>query len=58
MATLRKPTHATADSIDQFCAPFDDLFNRRAARQAFRHYLIGIIGIHRNAGLVAAAVGR
>jgi SRSO17 transposase len=43
MATPRKPTHATTDAIDQFCARFDDLFNRRAARQAFRHYLIGLL---------------
>lgn len=43
MATPRKPTRATTDAIDQFCARFDDLFNRRAARQAFRHYLIGLL---------------
>jgi SRSO17 transposase len=43
MATPRKPTRATTDAIDQFCARFDDLLNRRAARQAFRHYLIGLL---------------
>ncbi len=43
MATPRKPTIPTTDAIDAFCAHFDDLFNRRAARQAFRHYLIGLL---------------
>jgi SRSO17 transposase len=43
MVTPRKPTHATTDAIDEFCARFDDLVNRRAARQAFRHYLIGLL---------------
>jgi SRSO17 transposase len=43
MATPRKPTQATTDAIDRFCARFDDLLNRRAARQAFRHYLIGLL---------------
>jgi SRSO17 transposase len=43
MATPRKPTMPTTDAIDTFCAQFDDLFNRRAARQAFRHYLIGLL---------------
>jgi SRSO17 transposase len=43
MATPRKPTVPTTDAIDAFCAQFDDLFNRRAARQAFRHYLIGLL---------------
>jgi SRSO17 transposase len=43
MATPRKPTLPTTDAIDAFCAKFDDLFNRRAARQAFRHYLIGLL---------------
>jgi hypothetical protein len=43
MATPRKPTFPTTDAIDAFCAQFDALFNRRAARQAFRHYLIGLL---------------
>jgi SRSO17 transposase len=43
MATPRKPTAPTTDAVDAFCAQFDDLFNRRAARQAFRHYLIGLL---------------
>jgi integrase len=43
VATPRKPTLPTTDAIDAFCARFDDLFNRRAARQAFRHYLIGLL---------------
>ena len=43
MATARKPTIPTTDAIDTFCAQFDDLFTRRAARQAFRHYLIGLL---------------
>lgn len=43
MATPRKPTVPTTDAIDSFCAQFDDLFSRRAARQAFRHYLIGLL---------------
>ena len=43
MATLRKSTTPTADAIDDVRAQFDDLFSRRAARQAFRHYLIGLL---------------
>jgi SRSO17 transposase len=43
MATPRKPTQATTDAIDEFCARFDDLFNRWSARQAFCHYLIGLL---------------
>ncbi len=43
MTTPRKPTIPTTAAIDTFCAQFDDLFNRRAARQAFRHYLIGLL---------------
>jgi SRSO17 transposase len=43
MATPRKPTLPTTDAIDTFCAQFDDLFTRRAARHAFRHYLIGLL---------------
>src|SRR5438067_1053620 len=42
MATPRKPTLPTTDAIDTFCARFDDLFNRRAARQAVRHYPLGV----------------
>jgi hypothetical protein len=43
METPRKPTVPTTDAIDCFCAQFADLFTRRAARQAFRHYLIGLL---------------
>ena len=43
MTTPRKPTRPTTETIDDFCAQFDDLFTRRAARQAFRHYLIGLL---------------
>ena len=43
MATPRKPTVPTTAAIDAFCAQFDDLLSRRAARQAFRHYLIGLL---------------
>lgn len=43
MTTPRKPTVPTTAAIDAFCAQFDALFTRRAARQAFRHYLIGLL---------------
>jgi DDE superfamily endonuclease len=43
MTTKRKPTTPTTEAVDQFCAQFDDLFNRWAARQAFRQYLIGLL---------------
>jgi hypothetical protein len=43
MATPRKPTRPTAEAIDQFCAPFDDVFSRLSARDAFRQYLIGLL---------------
>lgn len=43
MTTPRKPTVPTTDTIDAFCAQFDALLNRRAARQAFRQYLIGLL---------------
>jgi SRSO17 transposase len=43
MPTPRKPTVPTAEAIDQFCASFDDLFARWEERQAFRHYLIGLL---------------
>ena len=43
MVTPRKPTRPTVEAIDQFCAQFDDLFSRRAAREAFRQYLIGLL---------------
>lgn len=43
MPTPRKPTVPTAEAIDQFCASFDPLFPRREERQAFRHYLIGLL---------------
>src|SRR5215471_4377745 len=43
MPTPRKPTAPTAEAIDQFCASFDALFPRREERQAFRHYLIGLL---------------
>jgi SRSO17 transposase len=43
MATPRKPTLPTARAIDDFCAQFDSLFNRHAARTALRQYLIGLL---------------
>jgi hypothetical protein len=43
MVTPRKPTQPTVEAVDQFCAQFDDLFNRCAAREAFRQYLIGLL---------------
>lgn len=43
MPTPRKPTAPTAEAIDQFCASFDPLFSRWEERQAFRHYLIGLL---------------
>lgn len=43
MATPRKPTRPTTAAIDQFCAQFDDLFCRRAERQALRAYLMGLL---------------
>lgn len=43
MATPRKPTAPTTDAIDAFCAHFDDLFCRRAEREAFRRYLLGLL---------------
>ena len=43
MTTPRKSTIPTTDAIDTFRAQFDDLFNRQAARQAFRHYLMGLL---------------
>src|SRR5215813_11965126 len=43
MPTPRKPTAPTAEAIDQFCACFDTLFPRREERQAFRHYLVGLL---------------
>jgi SRSO17 transposase len=43
MPTPRKPTPPTTEAIDQFCAPFDDLFARYEARQALRQYLIGLL---------------
>ena len=43
MPTPRKPTAPTAEAIDQFCAAFDPLFPRFEERQAFRHYLIGLL---------------
>jgi SRSO17 transposase len=43
MATPRKPTAPTTAAIDSFCGQFDALFNRRAARASFRHYLIGLL---------------
>jgi SRSO17 transposase len=43
MPTPRKPTIPTAEAIDQFCASFDPLFTRWEERQAFRHYLIGLL---------------
>ena len=53
MATPRKPVPTTTEAIDTFCARFDDLFRRRAARQALRQYLIGLLlprepGTHRS----------
>jgi hypothetical protein len=43
MATPRKPTAPTTEAVDAFCARFDDLFGRLAARTAPRHYLIGLL---------------
>lgn len=43
MPTPRKPTEPTASAVDAFCAQFDHLFNRHAARTAFRQYLIGLL---------------
>ncbi|MDB5056574.1 MAG: Transposase-like protein [Chloroflexi bacterium] len=43
MPTPRKPTNPTTSAVDAFCAQFDHLFNRHAARTAFRHYLIGLL---------------
>jgi hypothetical protein len=43
MATPRKPVPPTTEAIDTFCAGFDDLFCRRAERQALRQYLIGLL---------------
>ena len=43
MTTLRKPTPPTTTAVDQFCGQFDHLCNRRAARAAFRHYLIELL---------------
>jgi SRSO17 transposase len=43
MATPRKPTAPTTAAIDEFCSDFDQLFNRRAAREAFRHYLMALL---------------
>src|SRR5262249_15589481 len=43
MTTQRRPTTPTTQAVDQFCAKLDALFNRRAARHAFRQYLIGLL---------------
>jgi hypothetical protein len=43
MPTARKPTVPTTEAIDQFCAPFDNLFGRYEERQALRQYLIGLL---------------
>lgn len=43
MATPRKPTLPITEAIDAFCAKVDALFTRLAARQAFRHYLMGLL---------------
>jgi SRSO17 transposase len=43
MPTPRKPTVASTEAIDQFCAAFDDLFGRYEERLAFRHYLNGLL---------------
>src|SRR5260370_45502 len=43
MPTPRKPTHPTTSAVDTFCAQFDQLFNRHAARTALRAYLIGLV---------------
>jgi SRSO17 transposase len=43
MPTPRKPTVPTTEAIDQFCAPFDNLFGRYEERQALRQYLIGLL---------------
>ena len=56
MPTPRKPTAPTAEAIDQFCACFDALFPRREERQAFRHYLIGLL-LPREHNVYAGRVG-
>src|ERR1035437_229466 len=43
MPPPRKPTEPTASAVDAFCTQFDHLFNRHAARTAFRQYLIGFL---------------
>jgi SRSO17 transposase len=43
MPTARKPTQPTTSAVDAFCAQFDHLLNRHAARTAFRQYLIGLL---------------
>lgn len=43
MATPRKPVPPTTEAVDAFCARFDELFCRRAERQALRQYLIGLL---------------
>ncbi len=43
MPTPRKPTAPTTEAIDQFCASFDDLFDRYEERTAVRQYLIGLL---------------
>jgi hypothetical protein len=43
MTTPREPTAPTTAAIDQFCSQFDPLFNRRAARDAFRRYPMDLL---------------
>ncbi len=43
MPTPRKPSPPTTETVDHFCAEFDDLFCRLAERQALRQYLIGLL---------------
>src|SRR5919206_86888 len=43
MVTPRKSPRPTVEAIDELCAQFDDLFRRCTTREAFRHYLIGLL---------------
>jgi SRSO17 transposase len=43
MVTPRKPTAATTEAVDRFCAQYDDLFGRLAERTALRQYLMGLL---------------
>lgn len=43
MATPRKPNPPTTETVDHFCAEFDEMFCRLAERQALRQYLTGLL---------------